>query len=552
MTTLPERIERAAGRNGTITFVSGDKVEPLSWAELHDDALGVAAGLQARGVGAGSHVALLSPTTRALVTAIQATWLAGATIIVLPLPMRLGSIDEFIMQTRLRIHGADADVVLVDADLAAFIEPLPGDPPLVLFGEVGGGAADFERPKIDPGDLAVLQFTSGSTADPKGVMLPHRTILANLDAAAEAAHLDPDSDVMVSWLPLYHDMGLIGLLTLPMISGTDLVLGAPQDFMAAPARWMQWMSDFRGTATAGPNFSYALAARALNRMEGLDLSAWRLALNGAEPVDPATVDAFCQAAARHGFDSRAAFPAFGMAELAIAGAFPEPMTGVRLDAVHKERLDLEHVAEPAAPDADPDDVRHLAKLGRPVPGLEFRICAADSGSVLPERGVGELEIRGSSVTPGYYKRPDANEEAFHDGWFRTGDLAYLVDGELVICGRIKDMIIVGGRNVFPEDVERAVAGVDGVRAGNVIAFGVEGRKGREALVVVAEIKADDVDEVRQAVAGRVLEAVGLPAGDVVLVSPGSLPKTSSGKLQRQLCRTRYLGKELQVAGRDPA
>jgi fatty-acyl-CoA synthase len=315
---------------------------------------------------------------------------------------------------------------------------------------------------------------------------------------------------------------------------------------------MQWMSAFGGTATAGPNFSYALAARALNRMENLDLSRWRLALNGAEPVDPATVETFCEAAARHGFDPRAAFPAFGMAELAIGGAFPEPMTGLRLDSVDKVRLERENVAVAVGEGADPDNVRRLAKLGRPVPGLEFRICEPDSGDVLPEREVGELEIRGTSVTPGYYKRPDANDASFRDGWFRTGDLAYLVDGELVICGRIKDMIIVGGRNVFPEDVERAVAHVDGVRAGNVIAFGVEGRKGREALVVVAEIKADDIDEVRQAVAGRVLDVVGLPAGDVVLVSPGSLPKTSSGKLQRQLCRTRYLGQELQVAGTPSA
>ena len=252
----------------------------------------------------------------------------------------------------------------------------------------------------------------------------------------------------------------------------------------------------------------------------------------------------------------AAFPAFGMAELAIAGAFPEPGTGLRLDTVDSALLERENVAVPVDVPAEPGDAcadradraRRLPLLGRPVPGLEFRVCDPDTGTVLGGRQVGELEIRGTSVTPGYYKRPDATAEAFHDGWLRSGDLAYLVDGELVVCGRIKDVIIVGGRNVYPEDVERAVAEVAGIRAGNVIAFGVIGRKGKEALVVVAEVRADDAGLVRQAVAERVVNAVGLPAGDVVLVTPGTIPKTSSGKLQRSLCRSRYLEEGLAVVG----
>jgi fatty-acyl-CoA synthase len=549
MTTLPSRIERATERGGSLTFVGSDPAQRVGWDRLHEEARATAAALQARDVTRGSHVAVLGPTTRKLVTAVEATWLAGATVVVLPLPMRLGSLDEFVLQTRLRIHGSDADMVLVDGDLAAFIEPLPGDPPLVLLDDVVGAAApdDYVPVAVEPDDLAVLQFTSGSTADPKGVMLPHRVILANLDAAAQAVGLDPAEDVVVSWLPLYHDMGLIGCLTLPMITGTDLVLGAPQDFMAAPARWMEWMSEYRGTATAGPNFAYALAARALRRLDGLDLSPWRIALNGAEPVDPDTMEAFCEAAERHGFDRRAAFPAFGMAEVAIAGTFPVPHSGVRMDTVDAQALETERYAAPADPAAT-EGVRRLARLGRPVPGLEVRICDPETGEEMSEREVGELEIRGTSVTPGYYKRPDATAAAFRDGWLRTGDLAYLVDGELVICGRIKDLIIVGGRNVYPEDVERAVARVDGVRAGNVIAFGVEGRKGREEIVVVAETKqAEEAPAIRQAVATKVREAVGLPPGEVVLVAPGTLPKTSSGKLQRSLCRDRYLDRALQPA-----
>lgn len=544
MQTLVGRIERATGRGGALTFVTGDRAERVGWDRLYDEAVGCATALQARGVGPGSHVALLGPTTRELVTAIEAVWLAGATLVVLPLPMRLGSIEEFVAQTRARLAAADVSLVVADPDLAGFLEPQPGDPPVVLLPDLlrPPRGWSYDRPKDDPSALAVLQFTSGSTADPKGVMLPHHVICANLDAACAAAAVDPETDVLVSWLPLYHDMGLIGLLTIPMITGADLVLGAPQDFMAAPIRWLEWISAFGGTGTAGPNFSYALATRALGRpgAGGLDLSRWRLALNGAEPVDPATVEGFCSAAAPFGLDPRAAFCAFGMAEVAIAGAFPEPGTGMRVDVVDRRALEHDRVAVPVPEGAEPGSVARLAILGRPVPGLEMRVCDPVTGAVLGEREVGELEIRGTSVTPGYYRRPDATAAAFHDGWLRTGDLAYLAGGELVVCGRIKDVIIVGGRNVFPEDIERAVASVEGVRAGNVIAFGVTGPRGRESVVVVAETRQTDTGRLRSAVARRVLDAVGVPARDVVLVPPGTLPKTSSGKLQRARCRERYL------------
>jgi fatty-acyl-CoA synthase len=340
-------------------------------------------------------------------------------------------------------------------------------------------------------------------------------------------------------------MGLVGLFTLGLTTGTPLVLGAPTDFTSSPGRWMEWISTYGGTATAGPNFSWVLAARALQRGDQLDLSRLRIALNGAEPVDPTTVAAFIEAGERHGLRPGAVFPAFGMAEVAIAGTFPEPMSGLRTDPVDRTILEAERYA--ASVPADHERARHLAILGRPVDGLEIRVTDPETGAELGEREVGELEIRGTSVTPGYYKRPDANEDLFHDGWLRTGDLAYLLDGEMVMCGRIKDMIIVGGRNVFPEDIERALADVDGVRAGNVIAFGIAGDQGKEGLVVVAETKSDDLPEVRRSVGARVREAVGLPAKDIVLVEPGSLPKTSSGKLQRSLCKLRYLGAELRPA-----
>ncbi|MFM7125534.1 MAG: AMP-binding protein, partial [Actinomycetota bacterium] len=399
---------------------------------------------------------------------------------------------------------------------------------------------------------------SGSTSEPKGVMIPERVLLANVDACCEAAQLGP-GEVMVSWLPLYHDMGLVGFLSVPMLTGVDLVQAGPQDFMAHPGQWMQWISDWKGTATAGPNFAWVLATRALKRMSGIDLSSLTLALSGAEPVDPAAVEAFVAAASPFGFSPGSIFPAFGMAEVAIGGAFPPRHRGLICDNVDRTALESEKIAKPIDADIGPGDtslqgvgrddeltVRRLPLLGRAVPGLDMKVVDPQTRESLPERHVGELLLKGTSVTPGYFKRPDATRDMFHEGWLCTGDLAYLVDGELVICGRIKDVIIVGGRNVFPEDIERAVGRVEGVRAGNVIAFGVEGYKGKESVVVVAEVKSDDPDAVRHAVHSSALEVSGLPPRDVMLVRPGTLPKTSSGKLQRAKCRESYLAGELDV------
>ncbi len=358
MPSLASRIERASGSGASVTFVNPTGSDTVAFGQLHDEARAIGAALQRRGVWPGSHVALLGPTTRQLYTTIEAVWLTGATLVVLPLPMRLGSIEEFANQTRMRMASAQIDLVVVDPDLAPFIEAQPGDPPMVslrdLFDDVTRlhiGPSELERPKDDPDALAVLQFTSGSTADPKGVMLPNHTICANLDAIVIAADVVPD-DVMVSWLPLYHDMGLVGFCMLPLSHGIDVVIGAPQDFLGAPLRWLEWISEFGGTATAGPNFSYVLATRALRNASNLDLSRLRLALNGAEPVDPDTVEAFVEAATPFKMRPGAVFPAFGMAEVMIAGTFPKPLSGLRTDAVDRRVLETESYAAPTAPDAD--------------------------------------------------------------------------------------------------------------------------------------------------------------------------------------------------------
>jgi fatty-acyl-CoA synthase len=559
--SIVERLVQAADRPTGVRFV-GASVAPaegdgfVSWREIHDDARVVGAALQARGLVPGDHVAILGPTSRSLMTTVQGCWLAGIASMVLPLPMRMGSLEAFIESTRGRIRHGDAKLVLIDDQLAAFYEAAPGDPPIepmaaVLPGTPGVPSGErLELPTPDPERLVILQYTSGSTSEPKGVMIPDRVLRANIDACCDAAELGPD-EVMVSWLPLYHDMGLVGFLALPMTRGVQLVQAAPQDFLAKPGNWMQWISDWGGTATAGPNFSWVLATRALKRAEGLDLSRLTLALSGAEPVDPDAVEAFVAAAEPFGFTAGGVFPAFGMAEVAIGGAFPPRHRGMVCDSVDRVVLERERIAKPLEL-ADAEEelyVRRLPLLGHAVPGLEMKVVDPETREELPERHVGELLLRGTSVTPGYYKRPDATAALFHDGWLCTGDLAYLLDGELVLCGRIKDVIIVGGRNVFPEDIERACGSLDGVRAGNVIAFGVDGYKGKESVVVVAEVRADDLEAVRHEVHHRTLEVCGLPPRDVMLVRPGTLPKTSSGKLQRAKCRESYLEETLELA--DP-
>ncbi len=428
LTTI-ERLELAADSGTGVTFVGSsmatdDVPTQVSWRQIHDDARAVGAALQARGLLPGDHVAILGPTSRELMTIIRGCWMAGLASMVLPLPMRMGSLEVFVESTRGRIHHGDAALLLIDDLLADFYVAAPDDPPILPMRAVMPGSPNvptgdaLEIPPHDPERLVILQYTSGSTSEPKGVMIPDRVLSANIDACAEAAELTSD-DAMVSWLPLYHDMGLVGFLALPMTKGVDLVQAAPQDFLARPGNWMQWLSDYRATATAGPNFSWVLATRALKRMEGLDLSRLTVALSGAEPVDPAAVDAFVAEASRFGFTPGGMFPAFGMAEVAIGGTFPPRHRGLVTDTVDRIVLETQRVAKPVEIH-DPDELgltaRKLPLLGKPVPGLEMKVVDPETYEELPERHVGELLLRGTSVTPGYYKRPDATAALFHEGW----------------------------------------------------------------------------------------------------------------------------------------
>ncbi len=543
-------IDNSYDQGGSVHFKYPDRTEDLTWAELREDSMAVGAYLQRNGVKPGDHVCILGPTNRGVVTCVQAIWRTGGCVVMMPLPMRLGSIDQFVAQTRKRIADADGVCVLIDPEFAPFVQPEEGDPPFFVIDQTmseatGLSSADFEPVDVTPSDTAILQFTSGSTSDPKGVMLPHSALAANVAACAQAGGLVHE-DVVVSWLPLYHDMGLVGMLTIPMVSpGVSLVLGAPQDFLAKPLRWLEWISQYGGSVTAAPNFAYALATRALRKAaDDLDLSSMKVLLSGAEPVDGPTFRKFMEAAGRFGLDPACAFPAFGMAEVCIGGSFPGRGQGLRMDVVDRVLLETEHVAVPVA--EDHPNARELAFLGQAVPGLVLKIVDPATGESKGDREVGELLISGTSLTSGYYRRPDATEELLRDGWLHTGDLAYTVDGELVLCGRIKDIIIIGGRNVYPQDIERAVNGIDGVRAGNVIAFGTDGRAGAQSIIVVAETKDGHSDTLVTAISEAVTAEVGVPPREVVLVQPGTMPKTSSGKLQRSACRLQWEAGELSV------
>ena len=514
---------------------------------MFDDAIRVAISLQARNIQPGDKVGILGLTSREAVTALEGIWLCGAVPIMLSLPQRITSLQDFLESTRSRMKLTSVSLLLLDPDLSPYYEFEPGDPETILLNEVLVSThAQYQRPPVDMKRLSVLQFTSGSTSLPKGVRIQHAQIVSHIKSISQAAQFDPAIDVVVSWLPLYHDMGFIGLLATPMASGSELVLARPQDFLARPISWMEAISAFKGSISAGPNFSYSLAARALAHVDNLDLSSWRIALNGAETIIPEALENFLEAGGHLNLDPGSAFCAFGMAESTLAVTFPEPGSGMSSMVVDRYRLEHDNVAVAPSQGIDKEWLRRFAKLGTPIPGMEVRIVDTNSNEPVDSNHVGEIEIRGTSVTPGYLD-PRDDDKAFHDGWLRTGDLGFISDGELVACGRIKDIIQLDGRSIYPEDIERRAAGVSGVRAGNVIAFSTVTRKGEPEIVVVAETRSESATElsrIRSEIQKDLKYHIGIDLADVALVGPGSIPKTSSGKLQRSLCMRNYVSELL--------
>jgi fatty-acyl-CoA synthase len=537
--SLADLLIAAANSRSVIRILEPDDWVTRSIADLVDDAVGRAGILQSRGVLPGERILLAGRTSYDFVATLLAAILSGATVIVLGVPPRLHSASEVVETISSRALAADARFAIIDEDsITVGATLLPHVRTMGLRSVAGSGR--FDAPEIDPNSLALLQFTSGSTRDPRAVMLPHTQVRLNIMATVEAAGLR-DSDTVVSWLPLHHDMGLIGFFLLPVLFGMNLVLMDSSMFARAPGMWMSAVSRYGATVTAAPNFAYGLAARELDRDDALDLSHLRVAFNGAEPIDPDTVDRFVESGARCGLQATAPYCVYGLAEATLAVAFPEPGTAMERDRVKSTMLLNERVAMPAHDRTHP--TLTFARLGRPIPNTGIEVID-DQGDTVPERRIGEVVVTGPCVSPGYFKNDADTQAVFRDGRLYTGDLGYLVNEELVICGRLKDIIIVGGRNVAPDELERAVMAVPGVRLGNAIAFGVV-EANRERVIVVLEATGRNAEVPSESEVRRtVVRATGVDVDEVVILERGALPKTSSGKLARSLCKDLYLDSAL--------
>lgn len=531
----------ATGAGSPHGMTTGEPRTPVrrSWPEIHQAARRTAGALKAAGVGRGSAVGVLAGEPAAIAPAAQAIWLVGGSVTMLHQPTPRTDLSLWAKETVGVLTMIGARLVLLGAPFDALAPVLAEHGiPCRTLDELDDEPATPDADVADEDDTALLQLTSGSTAEPKAVRITHRNLHSNIGAMVQAARLDTGSDVMVSWLPLFHDMGMVGFLTVPMTVGIELVSITPTDFLGRPVLWAELISRYGGTLTAAPNFAYAVLARQLARADAsLDLSTLRFALNGAEPIDPAAVTAFTTAGARFGLRPEAVVCAYGMAETALGVSFAPIDTGLQVDEIDAVELEEHRRAVPA----DGGAARRFPLLGPPLPGIEVRVVG-DDGALLGEREVGVLQLRGESVTPGYLTvaGPVATQDA--DGWLDTGDEGYLTGGSVVVCGRRKDVIIMGGRNIYPTDIERAASEADGVRAGNAVAVRLEAgdTRHRESFLVAVESRHATEPEAVQGIAkdvtSRVVSAVGVRPAEVVVLRPGSLPKTPSGKLRRAATR----------------
>jgi 1-acyl-sn-glycerol-3-phosphate acyltransferase len=547
----------------------------LTFGELYAAAQRVAAELARRGVPAGGRVAMMLPTSRAFFVSYAGILLAGAIPVPIYPPFRADRIEEYaarqsailnnaevcllltfrraeavarLLKPRVRSLAAvvDADKLINAADKAA--PPAPGALPAHLSGSRARKSSD----------IALLQYTSGSTGDPKGVVLTHANLLANMRAIGEAVQLGP-GDVGVSWLPLYHDMGLIGSWLTLLHYGVPLAVMSPIAFLTRPERWLWAFHKHHGTIAAAPNFAYELCVRKVadKDIEGLDLSSWRAALNGAEPVNPDTLERFAARFSRYGFRREAQLPVYGLAEAALAVTVPPLNRGPLVDRVEREAFTAHGCAVPAQ--SSSTSIISFVSSGCVLPGHD--ICIVDeNGNEVIDRTEGFLWFRGPSATSGYYQNPGATEKLFPFGgatdeneyaWVNSGDRAYRADGEIYVTGRVKDIIIKSGRNLYPHEVEELAARAEGLRKGCIVAFGIKDESsGTEKLVVVAEVRERDPlrhPAIAAAVTEQVSQGLGLPPDRVELLPLGSIPKTSSGKLRREETKQLFLSGQLRVA-----
>ena len=529
--------------------------QAVTYGQLHCEASAVAGGLRERGIVRGDTVSLMLPTGLDFLRSFLGILMARAVPVPIYPPVRLDRLEDYATRQAGILADAGARLLVTiprARPVASLLRPaVPSLDDVVTadqLAEAGAGAAEPEGEGSDP---AFIQYTSGSTGEPKGVLLTHDNLLANIRAIAAGLEAKP-TDVGVSWLPLYHDMGLIGSWLFCLHAGLPITLLPPTAFLARPERWLWAIHQRRATLSGAPNFAFELCVRRVpdDALEGLDLSSWRAAMNGAEPVSLGTVQRFTERFARYGFRPQALMPAYGLAENSVALALPAMGTGTRFDRVAREPFQREGRAVPAEV-GDPSALAFV-NAGRPLPHHHVRIVD-DEGQDVEERVVGRLVFRGPSMTSGYFRKPEATAAiTLPGGWLDSGDLAYQADGEIHIAGRRKDLIIKGGRNIVPQEVEEAAAEVEGIRRGCVVAFGAEHPElGTEGLVVVAETREKSPAE-RERLESQVVESVGaaidVPPDRVVLAPPGAVLKTSSGKVRRAATRERFLSGEL---GRPP-
>ena len=518
----------------------------LTYGELASKAQHVAHGLIARDISPGDRVALMLPTSIEFFTAFFGILYAGAIPVPIYPPMRLAQIEDHLRRQIGILRNAGACILITMPEgrrlaglLRAQLETLNAVESVAGL-EASGSPVDLPVVK-DPDSIALIQYTSGSTGDPKGVVLSHANLLANIRAMGGAMEAS-SADIFVSWLPLYHDMGLIGAWLGCLHFGAPLYAMSPLSFLVRPESWLWAIHRFRATFSASPNFGFELCLSKIDdsSIEGLDLGSLRMVANGAEPVSPQTVRRFAERFARYRFPPQAMAPVYGLAESSVGLAFPPLGRPPVIDCVNRDALSRRGAAEPA----DPGDLRpvEIVASGQPLPGHEIRIVD-EAGYELGERREGRLEFRGPSTTRGYFRNETKTRELFHDGWLDSADRAYVAGGDVYITGRIKDIIIRAGRHLYPQEIEEAVAEIPGIRKGGVAVFGVTDRNsGTERVVVLAETRETD-PAARAKLQARAQEITtdiaGTPPDEIVLAPPRTVPKTSSGKIRRSAAKELY-------------
>ncbi len=542
-------------RERGFVFVRPDGTERLyTFREIVREAERRAAHLAARGLRKGDRLALVIPDGDEFVLSFLGALLAGVVPVPIYPQLSFKNVESYHDTVAHIARASGASMLLTTAATRPYVEPVgPRVDTLRAIVTVGDLAGEASAPRVDvsPEDLAFLQFTSGSTSRPKGVMVTHGNLAANAEAfMLDGLHRDERTDKGVSWLPLFHDMGLIGFVVGPLFTHVPCVFLPTASFVRAPRLWLDKISQHRGTITYAPSFAYALTAKRLKDkdVEGLDLSSLRVAGCGAEPIRARSLNDFAAKLGPVGFDRRAFVPSYGMAEATLAVTFVPLGQGLRTDSVDAEALTTGH----AKVQDEGLGGREVVDCGLPFPGHELAIID-EAGAPIGERRVGQIVVRGPSVTGGYFQDPEltgqalkelprlaaANGEGAAGPWLHTGDLGYLVDGRLFVCGRVKEIIIVRGRNYYPSDIEWAVGELSAVRRGNVVAFGVD-VQGEEQLVVCCEGAAVDAPAIADSARACVSAQFGLTAHEVVVSPPATLPRTSSGKAQRGKARQMYI------------